>query len=275
MEPQYTLVDNYLNTIHIEQLIEERYQQLLSEGMNIDKLYSSAKKNIVTMNKWFKERKYNVDKVIDGLKGYLAPFQKIIMKGYEKSEDIKSVTAKLDSLIRKIIKKILITVKKVIEEWKSDSALSKLLKVYAGLTSIMVVAALNGFFSMLGRKIGGPLGWVFDAIISGPVVEEAAKALAIKMDAPFIITGMWAGMEAAMYIKSYIKLGVAPTKAFTLRLVGFLFHMASTMMQKFFREKWEGTKYEKWMTLTGFFIAVAVHAIWNNTNLIPGTSVYL
>jgi len=263
-----SIVDSYLYEIQLEQYVEERVDQLILEGWTIDKLKSAGEKNVKVMNNWLMKNGINVNAVLSKLKSNEQKFKSIIMKGYKQGDNPKDVVEKLQSFMQKIIEKVVLMVKTYIEKMKGDSVLHRLLQANAGLYALIVIAIINTFLHSVGSKIGGPVGWIFESVVAGPMIEEMAKQASIMAEAPFIITGVWTGFEFGLYVKSAIGAGLSVPKAIIMRLSTFLMHMTTLFLQKFFKEKWKDSKYANWMSLTGFFLAVAIHAWWNNTNTV-------
>jgi hypothetical protein len=266
-----SIVESYLFELQYKEYVEERFDQLLLEGWSITELRNAAEKNVQVMKNWLINNGIDIDKIISKISSNVNRVKSIIMKAYNNGDSPQSVVQKLQSFMKKLIETVVKLVKEYFDTMQGDSLLARILQVNTGLYAFIVIAIINTFLKRVGESIGGPVGWVFSSLIEGPMIEEMAKHLSITAGAPFIITGIWTGLEFGMYVRSAIGAGMSITKAIILRMTTLMMHMATLFLQKFFKEKWKDSKYAQWIDLTGFFLAVAIHTLWNKSSFITDT----
>ena len=115
---------------------------------------------------------------------------------------------------------------------------------------------------------GAPMATAFAAVVIAPFMEEYAKRFALLQKYPFIYTGIFAGIEALMYIVILTTQGVPLLPVIIARALAVGLHFSTTHIQKLFHDKGKELN-DKQTSLTGYYVAVGVHSLWNFLSVIP------
>lgn len=148
-------------------------------------------------------------------------------------------------------------VMKIIVDLIRDIAKSTLGKFAIGLVLLLAMVFI------LYIPMPAVIGSFFDAFITGPVLEESFKAIAVRLGVGYQFTTIFAGFETYKYIIKLMKQGFDVGTIVKARLVTFVFHLFTTWLQKFMYEKFKDKEgWQKHLSWAGFVIAVILHAMW-------------
>lgn len=247
----------------------QKLDELINEGFvqnNIDKLTNSYNKNINTVKKVLIDHGINVNRIKS--KGIL--LSKTFKNDIRNREKPEVIQSKIIKGVAKIVREEAISVKKEFD------ALELSEKIISSIFIFLIVLLLNTFLSLVGAILFSPqIASILLALVIAPIIEESAKRLAIVQKYPWIYTGIFAGLELLQYVTSLISAGGMIVPILIIRLLALLMHFSTTFVQKYFREKEtektedeEGLEFKNKMDKIGYFLAIAIHVLWNTVSLI-------
>ena len=245
------ITEDYLNYLNLSSLNEKELfnhvNDLLTEGgFSVD----SIKKSFTTNFDIIKQilNKYNIDK--EYIKSEALKVGKFIINQQEKRVDPKTVSS---NIVDKIGKKI---IKRTTDQLQTENP--GLVLTSQIITSVCITAFI--FFiqtflhAVLLHTFSAPVAMLMLACIVAPIIEESAKRYALLNNYPFLYTGIFAGIEALIYIQ-----GGAPVFS---RIIAFIFHLVTVNIQKKFHDQSISLKNEKFSKF-GYYTAIVYHSLWN------------
>lgn len=256
------LVDTYLD--HIQPLVITEAEMifeidnLLMEGViSFEKARDVTRRNLPLMGKMLAGNGVN----IKSLKTSAASLSKIIDKN-QKAGKSPEYTSKI------LLGKITDSLKKAFRgAYDLTSATEKVL-IGMGMLALcfMVSTAIANYLAMQGVAQAQFIAMV----VVAPMVEEAVKSWAVhSQENPYIITGVFAGVEALKYVYQFAVMGMNITRMIAVRIITVVMHMTTVMIQKYFKDKFNTAT----MSLIGYIIAVAVHSMFNYLALLTNAKV--
>ncbi len=237
-------------------------EDILYEFSLIDtnKMVKSYEKNMKAVKMFLSD--HGVD--IRYIEGQAKKASLIIKKSQKRNIPAKEVT---QTIIKKILKPMASKLVKGAKVSVDDTAVNtdaeifeKILKSLGIFIIVLFVTSVIGsWVASIGLSQAHIL--FIGACIVAPFVEEYAKRVAILGDYPFIYTGIFAGLEAIMYIVGSVVTEVPIATIIIIRTIAFAFHFATTHIQKLFHD--ESKIDSNVNSITGYYIAVAIHMLWN------------
>jgi hypothetical protein len=254
-----TYLDEYLHLLYLDSMLTE--EQLQESFLDIDRIRNSFEKNITKAHAFL--RKYNVTP---------SDIKKHASKSYGR---IKGMIQRRESpeLIAQAISDSAFgwideTLKNIIDV---ERVREKPIAAAIGMT--LVVSVLNGLFALFfGSFFGFGIGMNIVAIVVAPFLEEALKRVAVLSGKPFLVTGIFAGIEAIDYVVRLTLMGMSLPKVILLRGIGIMLHFGTMLIQKYFVKKSVETG-ESYKSDTGYFLAVAVHSLFNIVATVANASI--
>ena len=253
---QNNIVDSYMDYIQSElnfSLNEEFLQEIAL--IDKDKLVNSYKKNMKAVKMVLKD--HGVD--LNYIESQGKKAASIVKNAHKRNIPPKDVSKTvINKVFKPSIKKF---VKGSITTADDDLEIPAEEKVFRSLMIFFIVGIVNTFLMLLCVPLFGPeVAMVILAIVIAPFVEEYAKRMAIFGKYPFIFTGIFAGLEALQYIIMLLAAGKTLIFAVMIRVLGVMLHFSTTLVQKWFYDRYEGDK-EK--SLVGYYVAVGIHSLFN------------
>ena len=242
----------------------ERIDKLLQEGTlssTVEKIKNSYHKNIHLVEKALLDHGINVKRIKDRSKKLGSQ-----VKGdFEKKIPPKELQNKLISGTLKIMKEEVSGIKMTFGE-----------KVISSILVFMVVLILNttlaSIASVIFAAFGAPqLATILLALVIAPVIEEGAKKFALEQDYPWVYTGIFAGLEMLKFVISTVADGGILGPVIIMRTITLMMHFATVFIQKHFKEE-DPTSKNKYSS-TGYFLAVAMHSLFNLLGIIFNTQI--
>lgn len=252
----------YLNIIDLsEQQLKEHISTIIIESkVSINKMEKSYKHNIGVIEKYLK--KYKVD--VNFIKTSAKKASQFISNQHKKGIPAKQTSKDMVQTIgKKTLSKVMGKVKSVSVATGLDLS-DKIIRsigifVIMFFMSILLFGLAN---SIIVPLFGSKMAYAFGAIVLAPFIEEYAKRFALLKGHPFIYTGIFAGIEALLYIVAITAAGGTLATAITVRAVAITMHFSTTYIQKLYHDKSIQTN-NKSKSLTGYYVAIGVHSLWN------------
>lgn len=260
-----SLTENYLGYLDIVDLNEQQLKDhmstiIIESKVTVDKMEKSYKNNINVVEKYLK--KYKVD--INFIKTSAKKASQFISSQHKKGIPAKQTSR---DMVQSIGKK---TLSKVMAKIKSASVVMELDlndKIIRSIGIFVVMFFMSSLLFSLANVIivplfGAKMAVAFSAVVLAPFIEEYAKRFALIKGHPFIYTGIFAGLEALLYIVAITAAGGTLAAAITVRAAALAMHFSTTYIQKLYHEKGKEDNDEN-KSLTGYYVAVGVHSLWN------------
>jgi len=243
-----TTYEQYIKYLYLEEDIKS-FKITKSQIDNAILKYKNRMKEIE-----LKLKEHRID--VQYLKREAEDAAKIIKAGFKSRKDPKLLATKLIDKTKVVFKKI-----------ADDIGIPG--KIGLSLIMFMILFYVNTFVHSAALVLGGPLiGFLFTVLICGPLVEELAKRISVKMGFPFLYTTIFAGLEALYYIVMLGMNGVPLVPVIVSRTLAFIMHMITTSVQVGFEKQAEETK-DKYYSAIGYIAAVLIHFFWNLAAVIP------
>ena len=258
---------NYFYVLEKDEILSEifkrdsiKLESLLNEGMIsnvVDKLKDSYHTNIELVKKVLLDHGVNVDR-IKVKSGVIASSVKNDLKNKRNPQKIQTeVISKVKVLLKT-------EVKSVSTAWKQESLSDK---IVTSLIIFILMLILSQLVWAITIGIFGPaVGTAFLVIVLAPIIEETAKRYAIIHDAPWVYTGIFAGIELIGYVIKIVAAGGALGPALIIRVAALGMHFATTAVQKYFMDKGKeelGADEFSSQSYFGYFLGILIHVIWN------------
>jgi len=246
-----------LTSLNEQELMEQFDTMLLESKFSKASLLKSYKTNIKAAEKFLKS--YHVD--IGFIKSQGKKAGEYISKKHKAGVPPKKVAKEIVDVIgKKTVGNSIAKVKKYAES--KGIPLSE--AVIKSIAVFIVLIWVVSIFGALGGAILSPtMALIFGACIVAPLAEEYAKRFALIGKYPFVYTGIFAGIEALLYIN----MGAAVLP----RIIVIGVHFATTAVQKSFADK-EAEEGKPHPSMTGYIVAVGMHTMWNTMAVIAELS---
>jgi len=265
------ITENYLGYLDIVDLNEKELQEhvvnlIIESKVSMSKIQTSFKKNIKLVEKYLKDHKVNLGYI----KGEAKKAGDYINTQYKKGVTAdKASKAIVNSIGKKTINKCITQIKKYSETLNINLE-EKIVRSLGIFVALMFIHGL--LLSITGPLIGSLFGaqsiMIFSIVVLAPLLEEYMKRYAILKNYPYVYTGVFSGLEAMLYIGALVSQGTALTSALILRAIVITMHFSTTLIQKHFHDKEISSGKEK-SSLTGYYITVAAHSLWNLLAILP------
>lgn len=237
------ITESYLTYLqfpfNIDQLLKEI--EMLDEGI-IEKIETSFTKNKKYIKRFLKDQGININKATMGTSKYKQKITTAYKKGVSPEKVAKDI-------VRDLIKDIVKYVK--------EASVPK--KLFIATIFFLVVMQLESicliFLSTFLGAVGPEHVQRLLLIVIAPLIEEGVKAFGIAKKYPWIMTGVFAGLESVKNIFQLVMVGASPTRMILIRAITIVMHFSTMLIQKHFKEKD--------MALVGFIAAFLIHAIFN------------
>lgn len=243
----------YLNTtpLNEQQLMEYVNNYLTESSVSKESIMQSYNKNLKATEIFLKKYKVNLSYI----KSEAQKAAKFVNSQREKG--IKpDITAK--HLVNTIGKKF---ISKVIDPAKNEMGVGE--KVLKSIIVFSILLFVVSFIGGIGDSLFSPIAATFfGACIIAPLFEEYAKRFALLGNYPYIYTGIFAGLEAMIYIIGMTAAGTPLATALIARGIAFVFHFSTTMVQKHYHDQAVKDDNETTSNM-GYWVAVCMHFSWN------------
>lgn len=256
------VVDTYLD--HIQPLVITEAEmifeidKLLMEGViSFERARDVTRRNFPLMAKMLAGNGVNIKSLKTSATSLSKTIDKYQKAGKSPEDTSKILLAKITDALKKAFK----------GAYDLTSATEKVL-VGMGMIALcfFITTAIANYLAMQGVAQAQFIAMV----VVAPMVEESVKAWAVHtQENPYIVTGVFAGVEALKYIYQFAIMGMSITKMIAVRIITVVMHMTTVVVQKYFKDKFNTAT----MSLIGYIIAVAIHAMFNYLALLTNAKV--
>jgi hypothetical protein len=224
----------------IEEILHE-FSMRMPDEAKIQVMSDKVKRRAVEIQNELKRQGIDIRRAI---KPAGTKIKNELASGFKRNE-------KPENVGKKIIRIIYDTLKQIAETTLGKWVLG--LWLFLALMFILVV------------PLPTPIHNFINTFLCGPILEEAFKAVAVRMNIGYQFTTIFAGFEMYKYLESMVKNGIRDVgSAFRIRVMTFFLHMLTTWLQKFMYEKFKDKEGRlKYLSWGGFVLAVIIHALWN------------
>jgi len=266
-----SITENYLSYLDIVDLNDNQLQEhvsnlIIESKVSIAKMETSFKKNIKATEKYLKDHKVNIGYIKSEAKKASNYINGQHKKGVPADKASKTI---VNSIGKKTINKCISQIKKYTESLNiplSEKVIRSLGIFVSLLFMHTLIIAITG--PIVGTLFGAQSVLIFSVVVLAPILEEYAKRYALLGNYPFIYTGIFSGIEAIMYITMMVSNGIPLASSLIIRAAALTMHFSTTLIQKHFHDKAISSG-EEGLSLTGYYLGVAAHSMWNLLALIP------
>ena len=251
MDQNTLILESYLQTIQLEQFIEEFSIKDISSSM-INKLKKSYVTNMKLTKQFLTDNGFNYQAIQKETTQVTKKFKTQLENGTAKKEEItKAVSASIIKLCK-----------------MNEKSTSFGQALYKSIILFLIVLFINSFlgvFAMALNAVVPAAGTIFLCCVVAPLTEETAKNISIKGKYPWVYTGLFSGLEALMYISQAAALGMTLPVAIVVRGMAMLFHFSTTIVQKHIMDEEKGDKkdYDEKLNKSALGTGIVMHACWN------------
>lgn len=242
-------LDEYLHLLYLDSTLTEA--QLQEAFLNIDKIKDSFEKNLTSAYTFLKDYGISASVIKSQAGKSYGRIKGMIQKREDPELIAKAISDSSFGWIDRALHKIV------------DVQTIKEKPIAAAIALTLVVGLLNSIFiEVFGSFFGVQIGMNIVAMLVAPFLEEALKKVSILSGRPYLITGIFSGIEAVQYIIQLTLMGLSFPKVVMMRAIGILFHFGTMLVQKYFhRQSIEsGVAYR---SDVGYFVAVVAHSFFN------------
>lgn len=249
------MVENNIEVGFYLDYLFESERVILTEGIVDSRIIPAYKRNIDLIKKFLTHHNVNLDKVHAETRNVYRQLESKMLRRVEPVKVASWLNRKITAIIYEII-----------GPPSANPDLSEKIVRSLRLVLIVVIAQLLVEMMIGGPLLGGLMGastaTAFMAIVIAPITEEALKKVGILEGYPFLMTGIFAGIEAMEYIAMMIAAGTPLLTAVVVRAALVVFHFCTMLIQKYFHRKGVELQSTKLDTM-GYIMAVVTHASWN------------
>jgi hypothetical protein len=268
-----SITENYLSYLDIVDMNDNQLQEhvvnlIIESKISVSKMETSFKKNLKAAESFLKDHKVDIGYVKSQAKKAGEYMRTQHKKGVSADKASKAI---IDSVGKKTLSKCIAQIKKYADS--KNIPISE--KVIRSLCIFIVLLFINTLMlsltgPIIGTLFGAQSAMIFGVVVLAPIFEEYAKRYALLGNYPFVYTGIFAGIEALMYISMMVSNGIPMATALILRAAVLTMHFSTTIIQKFFHDKAIESGEEE-LSLTGYYLGVAAHSLWNMMAVVAAT----
>jgi len=269
MKQSELIMDSYLTIMGYDDITLLNEEQLFLQeiSLNIDKLKSSFEKNKEVLDKTAKKLKLKVEP----LKSFAVDSKDKIKEYFADGLTPKEAADKLKGdLSKAVLSTLNLSIKsselKKIDDEEGPGVAKKVLFSVIILYGLLIIQSPLIRAAYIG---GGESGVEIAAVTIGPIFEEFAKYLAIKLKMPFLYTGIFAGFEFLLYVVRLMSMGASLPAAMAARSAAVMLHFSTTALMNYFMNKTESSV----ARFSVYCLAVMIHSLFNLTAVLAASDI--
>lgn len=247
-----TKLDLLITLENINYLIESIFD------MDPTDLIDKKRKNLDTMRRMLKDSGINPNDIKVKSEEIFRSVKRDIEDGKDPKQISKKIKKGFDDIYKICeVKENSVLYKKLVElsgKKKDENIIKMGLVILSLMVGVLLLNSLCEKIFLLITK-NPKLSDVLTCLVTGPIIEEGAKKLAIELGYPWEYTASFANAEMFQYVKFYLYKLATPIRFIVMRLVSILMHHLTTYIQL----KYKDENKEK----LGFVLAVLTHTIYN------------